>query len=589
MGLPRAVQAHKQGDLPKAEQHYKRALEQGVRTAVLFQNYGALLRSLEKFDQASAMYAEGRRLHPEHIGLITNNANLVQEKQPASALSMLLQALRLKLRDAPDQELQKLMISIVALLRQLGQLQWALSMTRLALQTFGPTAALVMHCLLLQDQLEESSNIQREDDVSEALRRQLESHLQDSPPLERGEMQTVLATHYLSKRRLSRAESLFEEGIKTLSTLPSSAVDDEKKVQKLIDTNSWNYSITLLKQQQLQRGWTLFEHGLRTPAPGQQRWQRALSKPFSAARLPLWRGEALHGKRLLLLEEQAVGDAMMFATLVPTLLEEAAEIGLVFCDRLLPIYQRSFSAWIEAGRVKVWGYKDARDGSLDPAHYDLQSPIGSICRHRFSGIETYGQHLPLLKTASRTVADLRHEYLSQGRSAQRLIGISWRGGGKGDRIRQKSIDPDAFRSVIQDCPGVRFVSLQYGKAAPAVEEWLQQGVDMVLDPRVDPLKNMDVWLAQVAACDAVLSVANTTIHGAGGLNLPTLCLLSRYCDWRWFKDPSVTRSYWYPSVGIARESEQSGWDDAFAEARRWILNGCPMPTGPLHTGEQRQP
>ena len=62
---------------------------------------------------------------------------------------------------------------------------------------------------------------------------------------------------------------------------------------------------------------------------------------------------------------------------------------------------------------------------------------------------------------------------------------------------------------------------------------------------------MDDWIAQVAACDVFL-VANTTIHGAGGLNIPTLCLLSLNSDWR-CSNPAVKRSYWYPSVGIARQ------------------------------------
>ena len=65
---------------------------------------------------------------------------------------------------------------------------------------------------------------------------------------------------------------------------------------------------------------------------------------------------------------------------------------------------------------------------------------------------------------------------------------------------------------------------------------------------------MDTWLSQVSLCDAVISVANTTIHGSGGLSIPTMCLLSRFADWRWFNDESVTTSYWYPSVSIARES-----------------------------------
>ena len=178
---------------------------------------------------------------------------------------------------------------------------------------------------------------------------------------------------------------------------------------------------------------------------------------------------------------------------------------------------------------------------------------------------------------------MRDDYLRHGDRSrpERLIGISWRGGAKGNRIQQKSIQADQFASLLVDCPGVRFVSLQYGKAAPTVDQWRKQGVDVIHDPRVDPLKQMDLWLAQVAACDAVLSVANTTIHGAGGLGLPTMCLLSLHSDWRWLNDPSVGRSYWYPSVGIAREDRRVGWQQAFAKARDWLRDGCPMPEGPV--------
>ena len=86
---------------------------------------------------------------------------------------------------------------------------------------------------------------------------------------------------------------------------------------------------------------------------------------------------------------------------------------------------------------------------------------------------------------------------------------------------------------------------------------------------------MEEWLNLVASCDAVISVANTTIHGAGGLNIPTMCFLSRHADWRWLNDPKVERSYWYPSVGIARESNQDGWSPALQQVSQWIHEGLP--------------
>ena len=36
-------------------------------------------------------------------------------------------------------------------------------------------------------------------------------------------------------------------------------------------------------------GWQLFDHGLNTPAEGAQKWQRALFKPFSSAKVKPWR------------------------------------------------------------------------------------------------------------------------------------------------------------------------------------------------------------------------------------------------------------------------------------------------------------
>ena len=90
------------------------------------------------------------------------------------------------------------------------------------------------------------------------------------------------------------------------------------------------------------------------------------------------------------------------------------------------------------------------------------------------------------------------------------------------------------------------------------------------------------------ACDAVVSVANTTIHGAGGLNIPTQCLLSLFSDWRWLISPDVKRSYWYPSVGIARETRhlKSSWEDAFNLVSEWLDNGFPMPSGEIHSPMQ---
>ena len=64
-------------------------------------------------------------------------------------------------------------------------------------------------------------------------------------------------------------------------------------------------------------------------------------------------------------------------------------------------------------------------------------------------------------------------------------------------------------------------------------------VQFIDDLNIQATKDMNGWLDQVDACDCVLSIANTTIHGAGGLRKPTLCLLGQKSDWRWLKDRAV--------------------------------------------------
>ena len=82
---------------------------------------------------------------------------------------------------------------------------------------------------------------------------------------------------------------------------------------------------------------------------------------------------------------------------------------------------------------------------------------------------------------------------------------------------------------------------------------------------------MDSWLDQVEACDGVVSIANTTIHGAGSLHKPTLCLLGAKSDWRWLSDRNEQFSYWYPTVEIAWQDEETkNWEAALKKLDLWM-------------------
>ena len=228
-------------------------------------------------------------------------------------------------------------------------------------------------------------------------------------------------------------------------------------------------------------------------------------------------------------------------------------------DRLVSIYKRSLPD------VNVLTLSELQDQLLESKDFDFQSPLGSVCQYRFRQISDYGMKNNFLKADAHQTNELRQRYFD-GRP---LIGISWQGGGKVGRIHLKSLKLREMSPILQRSD-VRFVSLQYGDDGPHLKRYKKEtGIEVLHDDAIDPLRDMDKWLCQVAAMDGVISIANTTIHGAGGLGIPTLCLVSQNSDWRWI-DPSVYKGcYWYPSVD-ATYQESKDWQPVISNASQWL-------------------
>lgn len=572
MGLPTALRAHQQENYELAAKHYQRALDQGDHQAVLFQNFGSLLRNHGKTDLAFKVYEQGLKLHPKNNSIRQNFANLLTNISPWRAFELHLAVLR----DGWDSDLSsKHFLPVINILELQGCNLWAYQMCKLAFQyvLVDPSLLVAFYRIGTSDKNNILSVDQRND-----LARMIEEQLVDASPLSVAEYYFSLSWVHVKRSECETALKLINKARSILLKTNFDNADDRDRAQNLNNQNSWNLACMLLAYQNFDDGWEYFEYGLRTRANGSQKWQRALPKPFTFEQIALWRGEILSGQRLLLLEEQAIGDVMQFLTLIPALLVEAKHIGLLLNNRLIPIYKRSLSSYIQNGTLSIYAFDDVLHGRLKSTDYDYQSPLGSICRYRFTDIRQYGRNAPILSANSTLVRKFREKYLSLPGNVDRLVGISWRGGGTGDRIKEKSLEISQFTQIL-NIPGVRFISLQYGESESVVEDWRKRGLDVYNDSSVNSLKDMDTWLAQVASCDGVISVANTTIHGSGGLNIPTFCLLSLQSDWRWLKDESVLRSYWYPSVGIARESQDRGWTDAIANVKSWILADLPYPSG----------
>ena len=227
---------------------------------------------------------------------------------------------------------------------------------------------------------------------------------------------------------------------------------------------------------------------------------------------PLWQGEALDGKRMLVVGEQGLGDEFMFANVLPDLQRAVGEAGtleIAVDRRLIALFQRSFP------RAVVGAYEDRtlldKDGnkslrfipfSTDKGDPDFWAPMATPLRFLRRALSDF-PHQPFLVPDAQRVADFRARLDALGPEPK--IGICWRSMMLGAKRAKYYSVLDAWGPILKT-PGVRIVNLQYGDCA----EELARAAEMhgVAIARIDDLDlkdDIDGAAALSASLDLVLS------------------------------------------------------------------------------------
>ena len=257
-------------------------------------------------------------------------------------------------------------------------------------------------------------------------------------------------------------------------------------------------------------------------------------------------------QRLLIWAEQGVGDEVMFAVLLPRACVLASKILVQVDERLIPLFRRSFPDYEFLPKGQV----------IAESNYDQHMPMGQLA-------EIFCQNQDAFKTipAGYLLSDTtrRSQIKEQIPLKQKpTIGISWRS--KNDKKgRDRSISAlDLVGALCLNSSGgfaldrFNFINLQYG----ATQEELQivretLGIEVLSYADIDNFSDIDGLATLIDACDAVVSIDNSTVHLAGALNRATYVLLPFSADWRW--GLSSERSYWYKSLFLYRQSNPGEW------------------------------
>jgi Flp pilus assembly protein TadD len=272
-------------------------------------------------------------------------------------------------------------------------------------------------------------------------------------------------------------------------------------------------------------------------------------------RLPLWQGDPLDRRRILVWGEQGIGDVVLLATMLPDLLAAGAQVTLEVDERLVQLLQRAFPAITVVG----WGKVPA------DARFDCQANIGLLGLFLRPSADSFLGGTAYMKPDAGRVAVFRQRYAKYGPGP--VVGIAWQS--KSTSHRRKSLALEDFAPLFQALPTATFISIQYGDTRDEIERVVQRfRVGIHRDDSFNNWTDLDGLAAQIAALDHVVTVSNLNAHLAGAMGVPAHVLVTQNALWYWPHRKSASR--WYNSLRLVRTTEHGSARDGVAAAARHL-------------------
>ncbi|MBM85572.1 MAG: hypothetical protein CMM47_06085 [Rhodospirillaceae bacterium] len=263
--------------------------------------------------------------------------------------------------------------------------------------------------------------------------------------------------------------------------------------------------------------------------------------------IPLWDGGAVNGA-ILIWCGQGLGDEVLYAGMIPDLLDFGVEVVLEADRRLVSIFQRS---WPEVRVI-------AR-GREVPGDVVAQSSSVRLPMYFRRSLEEFPVRRSYLIPDSDRVEHYREAFNRQ--RGQSSVGFSWRSGNPRTGA-QKSTRLSDWAALF-DLPGFIFYSLQYdagGEGHPSLQA----------NPGPDVKDDIEGLAAQIAALDHVIGIAGVTSHLAGALGASGHVLLPPAPLWYWFAEGSDCP--WYPSLTLVRRGVDETWGPTISRLVEEVRN-----------------
>jgi tetratricopeptide (TPR) repeat protein len=281
----------------------------------------------------------------------------------------------------------------------------------------------------------------------------------------------------------------------------------------------FNRSLALLRTGEFDEGWQEYE------------WRFAVARYDRNFDRPLWSGEPLAGRKILIHAEQGFGDTLQFVRYVPAVAQRG---GRVVLEVPKPVV-RLVCAVDGASEVVAAG---------DPLPaFDCHCPLLSLPRVLKTNVATIPNAVPYLSVPAEALA-VWAERIAAAPGLK--VGLVWAGTTVG-AIDLRLLQP------LWEVAGISWFSLQVGDPSGDIS---------LLDAA--KIADLSPWLtdfaetaAAVCRLDLVISVDTSVAHLAGALGRPVWIMLPCWPDWRWLIER--TDSPWYPTARLFRQKKADDW------------------------------
>lgn len=314
-----------------------------------------------------------------------------------------------------------------------------------------------------------------------------------------------LALHYISQSKI-------ELGIAELDSFLTNTPPSHPDIREA----KYSRSTALLTLGRLKEGWR--EHQMRNNLLFR-------TSTIYATEAPLWDGEDIRGKNILVIGEQGIGDEIMFANPIRDLIDRVGEDGNVLINvamRLVPLFERAYPECRvgypmftshNGKNVNVTTWESER-GPLD-----YYVPMGDLFMHLRPDIASYRNVGKLLKPDPEEVKMWRQRLaeLSDGP----YVGLCWRSG-MITGGRKKFFAPLEEWGPVLSNTDATFINLQYGDVSEDVQTIKDlYGCDLHQMEGLDIRNNLDSNAALCEALDLVISAPTAAAALAASVGTKT--------------------------------------------------------------------